>query len=460
MDIGEETDIYIPRIEWTKKDSVTLSIFRLNRRQNKLEILLGNVETGETKVILVEECSTGWIEIKDTLYFFTKESKFLLTSEKSGFRHIYLYDYEGNELLQLTSGEWEVYDVNGVDEETGLVYFAGNRENHMDSYIYRVSVKGGEIERIVSNGTWHTALFAPNFRTFIHHYSDLYTPTKISLNDCSGNEIRVLVPNDLSKVLSKYKIQFPEIGSFTTSDGEEIYYSIVKPKDFDPTKKYPVFFYGYGGPGSRFITREWGFGNYRNMQRILYFNYFCQSGFIGFAIDNRGTGGRGRAFKHLSYRDFSKYAVQDHIEAMKFLHSFSYIDRERVSFFGWSFGGYLACHLLLRATEYFQIGVSVAPVTDFRLYDTIWTERYMGLLKENEDGYTEADVLTYVNNLKGNLLVIHGTGDDNVHPQNTMILVNKLIEKGKDFDMMLYPNRNHGISSNGASIHIHKKIAK
>jgi len=234
---------------------------------------------------------------------------------------------------------------------------------------------------------------------------------------------------------------------------------MVKPKKFDPNQKYPVFFYGYGGPGSRFITREWGFGNYRNLQKILYFNYFCQKGFICVAIDNRGTGGRGRDFKHKAYLDFSKYAVQDHIEAVKYLHTLPYIDKTRTSFFGWSFGGYLACHLLLRAVNYFHIGVSVAPVTDFRLYDTIWTERYMGLLQENEEGYTNGDVLTYAKNLEGKLLLIHGTGDDNVHPQNTMFLVDKFIELGKDFDMMLYPNRNHGISSKGASIHIHRKIA-
>jgi len=452
MDIGEETDIYIPRIYWTNSSDM-MAILRINRKQNHLELLMTNTSNGESNVVL-EDRDTSWIEVRENSTIFLKNSdEIVWVSERSGYRHAYLYDYEGNLVNQITTGDWEITDVLGVSETEGWLYFSGKKDSPLEQQIYRIKLNGEDLQKITNEPGWHMADFSPDYTYFINEFSSASHPSKIKLQRTDGKIIRTLVENDLP-ALSELNINYPEFSILTTEDGVELNYYMIKPPNFDEDKKYPVLVYGYGGPGSQKVIKEWGGA------RQLWHEMIAQKGYIIFCLDNRGTGGRGKAFKNLVYKDLSKWSVNDQIEGAKFLASLPYVDSERIGFWGWSGGGYLCLMLMTRANEYFTTGVSVAPVSDFHLYDAIWTERYMGMLNENSDGYNTASVLSYANNLEGNLLIVHGTGDDNVHYQNTMQIVREFQLAGKQFDLMLYPNKSHGISGGNTSLHIYTMIAE
>ncbi len=459
MDIGENEDIYIPRIDWTNS-SRTLAIQRLNRKQNQLELLLAGADSGGSRVILTD-ADPAWVSVTNDFIFLKLSDRFVWTSEKSGYRHVYLSDYSGREIAQLTRGDWEVSSVIGVDEKEGWVYFYGRKDSPIEQHIYRVSLAGQNLQRISPAPlTWHRADFSPDFRHYVAFSSDARTPTQVSLCNSDGSLARMLEENQIP-ALAEYGIVYPEFLTITASDGAQLNAWMMKPADFDPAKKYPVIVYGYGGPGSQTVTNQWAGGEaFRSLQRTLWHQFMTEKGYIIFSLDNRGAGGRGKAFKNLAYGDISKWAVQDQIEGAKYLAGLPYVDASRIGFWGWSGGGYLTCMVLTRGAEYFVAGIAVAPVTDFRNYDTIWTERYMGLLSENRDGYEAANVLNYADLLKGKLLLIHGGGDDNVHPQNTMQLAEALIAQNKQFDMMLYPNRNHGIGGGNASRHLYALMVR
>ena len=459
MDLGENEDIYIPRMDWTNTPN-TLSIQRLNRKQNHLELLFADVTTGTTRLIMDDQNPKAWVDVTDDFIFLKKKDQFVWSSEKSGFRHVYLSGYNGKEIAQLSSGDWEIAEILGVDETGGWVYFYGKKESPGEHDIYRASLNGKIFQR-VSNylDGWHTAEFSPDFKHYVAFASNIKTPTQVSLRKADGKVVRMLEENHIA-ALAEYDMVYPEFFNIKTSDnGTKLNCFMMKPADFDPAKKYPVLVFGYGGPGSQMVVNRWGMGrHFRSFQRVLWHQMMTEKGYIVFTVDNRGTGGRGRDFKNIAYGDLSRWSVGDQIEGATYLKTLSYVDGSRIGFWGWSGGGYLTCMIMTRATDHFTTGVAVASVSDFRNYDTIWTERYMDLLSDNKAGYEAANVNNYADDLKGDLLIIHGSGDDNVHPQNSLQFVDELIAKNRQFDMMIYPNRNHRIHGGNTSVHLFTKI--
>ncbi len=444
MDVGRETDQYIPRIRWTRRAN-TLLIERMNRLQNRLDFLLADTETGQTHLLLTET-DPAWIRITDNVFFLQDKKHFLRTSEVSGFNHIWEYDLDNGQKRQITHGNWEVGSVYGIDETQNYIYFQANKGNVEERHLFRIKTDGSGLQLLSHETGTHSARFAPDFSAFIHTYSSVHVPPQTILTADDGHVIRTLIRNHADSL----KLAYPEFTSFFTSDGVEIKAMITKPVDFDPNKKHPVLIYGYSGPASQLVRNSWG----RTRSRLWY-TLLTQKGYIIFTLDQRGTGGRGKAFKNLAYGDIGKYMLKDHIEGVKYLRSLPYVDGDRIGIWGWSGGGYLTLMAMTKGANYFKAGVAVAPVSDFRLYDNIWTERYMGLPKENKAGYDSTSVLSYTDRYQGGLLIIHGTSDDNVHMQNTMRFVEKLELEGKPFEMMLYPGRNHSMIGGKGSVYYH-----
>ena len=458
MNTGSDDNVYLPRMDWTNA-STNLSIQLLNRRQNNLQLLLADIVSGKCQSILTDT-DKAWVDVTDDFIFLKRKNQFVWTSERTGFRHIYLSDYQGKLVAQLTKGDWEVSEVLAVDEKEGLVYFYGKKDSPVEQHVYRVKFDGSSFQKVSGAPGWRTAEFSPDCRHFVEFWSDAATPPKVILKRADGQKVRVLEDNKI-EVLNEYILSKIEYLSFKTSDGTKLNTYLIKPPDFDPSKKYPVIMFGYGGPGSQIVINSWGMGsrNYHH-QRMLWHQYMAQQGFIIFCVDNRGTGGRGKAFKNLAYRDLSKWVVHDQIEGAKYMASLPYVDKQKIGCWGWSGGGYLTSMLMTRAGDFFAAGIAVAPVTDFRNYDNIWTERYMDLPTLNSEGYDLANVLEYADGLKGKLLLVHGTGDDNVHPQNTMQFVQELIEVNKQFQIMLYPNRNHRIRGGNTYRHLYTMMTE
>lgn len=450
IDTGENDDIYLPRIYWMNPTN-KLAVIKLNRLQNELTLLMADIEIGNVQTILKEE-DTCWIDIEDhNLIPVRGENKFLWVSEKSGYRHIYLYNYSGKLIKQVTSGDWEVTSLRGFSEKDDYVYLYGKKENILEQHIYRVKIDGSAFEKISDLSGWHEGDFSPDYEHFINSYSRVDIPLKVYLRKTNGEMISALRENDLSG-LAEFEMISPEFNSFQTSDGMNLNYMITFPKNFNPSKEYPVLVYGYGGPGSQNVINRW-------RDKIqLWHQMMAEKGFIVFTLDNRGTGGRGKNFKNLSYKDLGKWVVNDHIEAAEYLGTFPYVDTARMGVWGWSGGGTLTLHLLTRAADCFKSGVSVAANTDFLLYDTIWSERYLGLPQDNIEVYLNSSAKTYAHLLKGDLLLVHGTEDDNVHYQHTMQMVKKLQDAGKQFELMLYPDKNHSISGETTQKHLYEMI--
>ncbi|MFQ6609963.1 MAG: S9 family peptidase [Fidelibacterota bacterium] len=449
MDLGDNDDIYVPKIFWTNSSS-KLAIVRLNRKQNLLELLMANTVTGRTKIIITDS-DPAWIDVQHHISFLKSRDEILFSSEESGFRHAYLYDYAGNLIRQVTEGNWEITEISGVDEKQSWLYFFGKKDSPLEQQVYRIRLDGTRLEKISNDHGWHRPLFSPRYQYFIDVYSNLTTPPMTLLKKADGTQLRVLNTGTI-EALQRHELAFPELLTVTSTDGTKLNAYIIKPRDFDLNKKYPVIVYGYGGPGSQNVVDRWG--NYRR----YWHQYLAEQGYLIFCLDNRGTGGRGKAFKNLSYGDLSKWSINDQIEGAKYLATLPYVDQERIGFWGWSGGGYLTIGLLTRAADYFKVGVAVAPVTDFRTYDAMWAERHMGLFQENREGYEKANLNNYAGLLKGKLLIIHGTGDDNVHYQNTLMFVNQCIDQNKQVDVFFYPNRNHSIRGGNTRLHLFTKM--
>ncbi|HED07779.1 MAG TPA: S9 family peptidase, partial [Ignavibacteria bacterium] len=437
MDIGDNDDIYIPRIFWTNSSS-KLAILRLNRHQNFLELLMANTKNGKTEVTITDS-DPAWVDVRHDVLFLKNKDQIIWSSEKSGFKHAYLYDYNGKLINQITKGNWEITKVADVDENNNWLYFYGKKDSPIQQNIYRIKLDGTKLERISKKHGWHNGIFSPDRQYFIDFFSNASTPTKTILNNADGSIVRIINSGNIP-ALKNHNMVYPQFVKIKTTDGTELNGYFIKPYNFNPGKKYPVLVYGYGGPGSQMVVDRWG------GYRTYWHQYMTEQGYIIFVIDNRGTGGRGKAFKNLAYGDLSKWSVHDQIEGAKYLAKLPYVNKNRIGFWGWSGGGYLTIAMLTRGADYFKTGVAVAPVTDFRLYDAIWTERYMGLINENVEGYKKADLINTAGGLKGKLLIIHGSGDDNVHYQNTLQFINKSISINKQVDMFIYPNRAHSIS--------------
>jgi len=446
MGLGDETDIYIPRLQWTP-DPRILSIQRLNRLQNKLDLLFADVNSGATRVVL-SDTDPCWVDVQDDLTFLNKKEQFIWTSERSGYRHAYLYDYNGRLLYPLTSGEWEISALSSFDETAGLIYFSGKKDSPIEENIYRASLDGKNLERISQRPGWHVSNFSPDMKYVIGAFSDAQTPTQTSLRQTDGKLLRWLEKNE--NLLAAYNLVAPKFITVKTGDdATPLNAWIMKPANFDSTQNYPVIMFCYSGPGAQHVVNQW------SGRRYLWHQLMTEKGFIIFCIDSRGTGGHGKKFKNLVYGDLGKWSTHDQIEGAKYLGSLPYVDATRIGIWGHSGGGYLTAMAMTKGAPYFKAGIARAPVTDFRLYDTIWTERYMGLPKDNPAGYKSTSVMTYADKLQGKLYLVHGMADDNVHMQNTVQLQEALQAADKQFDVMYYHGRNHAITGGNTQLHLH-----
>jgi dipeptidyl-peptidase-4 len=443
VDLGSEKDQYVPRILWTR-DPNQLCVFRMNRHQNHLELLLADAKTGKTSLLL-EEKSQWYVDIHDNLTFLQDGKRFLWTSEQDGWYHIYLYDMKGKLIRQITKGEWEVTAFYGVDEASEVVYYQSTNGDPLRRSIHSASLDGKQTKVLRQKGGWHSATFSPSFDYFIDQFSTANTPPVYTLADRNGMEIRVMEDNAELRALQETHGARPvEFFTFTTSEGVDLNGYLIKPVDFDENKKYPLFMYLYGGPGSQQVTDSWKGQNY------WWFQLLAQQGYIIACVDNRGTGGRGEAFKKMTYLQLGHYETIDQIEAARKLGALPYVDADRIGIYGWSYGGYMSTLCLLKGADVFKAAIAVAPVTHWKWYDTIYTERFMRTLSENQAGYDNNSPVLFADRLRGNYLLLHGTTDDNVHFQNAVEMANALMEAGKDFEAFYYPNRAHGIGGGNA----------
>ena len=455
MDIGKETNQYIPRIKWTP-DANVLSILRMNRHQNKLELLFSNTTNGTPRIVYSETSDT-YIDIHegegDSVYFTSDNKNFIIQSEVDGFNHLYLYDMKGKLVNQITKGNWDVMNYKGLDEKNKTLFYIACETSPTEKDIYSIKMDGTGKRKISSSKGVNSPEFSDGFKYYINHFSDANTPEFISINNTEGKQIRVLEDNsELIKKIKEYNISHKEFLSFKTTENVDLNAWMIKPQNFDKTKKYPVFLTFYGGPGSNMVTNSFDGRNY------FWYQMLSEKGYIIICVDNRGTMYRGTSFKKCTYKQLGKLEVEDQIETAKYLGTLPYVDKSRIGTFGWSFGGYLSSLCITKGADYFKTAIAVAPVTNWRYYDNIYTERFMQLPQENASGYDDNSPINYVDKLKGKYLLIHGSGDDNVHYQNTMEMINALVKANKQFDLFIYPDKNHSISGGNTRLHLYTKM--
>ena len=451
VDIGEETDLYVPRLKWTPNND--LVVMRLNRLQNQMDILYANPYTGETREVMTEK-NNRYID-EDFLNAFTylDNGNFVVLSERNGWSHLYLYNKDGIELAQLTEGEFDVTDFYGYDADKERYYYQAAAESPLRREVYYISEDKEEKGKLSTMNGTNRAVFSTNFNYYINYFSNSKTPSYISLRETKKNEqIRFLQDNTVLKnTIESMKIPEKEFFSFKTSEGIELNGYMIKPTDFDPSKKYPVFMTQYSGPNSQQVTDSWGRG-------VGWNEYLAQEGFLVVCVDPRGTGARGEDFRKVTYMQLGKYESDDQVEAAKYLQTLPYVDADNIAIYGWSYGGFMTLLSLEKGGDVFKAGIAVAPVTSWRFYDTIYTERYMRTPQVNADGYDDNSPLSHAGDIKGRLLIVHGTADDNVHAQNTFEMTEKMVQAGVQFDMAIYTNRNHGIRGGNTSMHLYTKM--
>jgi dipeptidyl-peptidase 4 len=437
MDTGAETDVYIPRVAWLT-DSKQLAIQRLNRAQDHLELLFASAATGKSRVILSEK-DQYWINISDDLHFLNDGKHFLWSSERTGYRHLYLYNLEGQQLAQLTKGEWEVSEVDTVDEAKGLVYFTAAEKSPLERHLYRVGLDGSGFARVTKEDGTHEVSMAPNAAAFMDTYSNSMTPPRQDLFRADATRVAVVNENK-SVELAEYHLSPVEFLSVKSHDGVQLNALMIKPPNFDPQKKYPVLVFTYGGPHAQMVLNEWQ-GN-----TFLWHQLMAQKGYIIFSLDNRGSAGRGHLFEEYIHYRLGAQELSDQRDGAAWLKSQPYVDAKRIGIWGWSYGGHMTLHAMFEDPEDFKVGFAGGPVTDWRFYDTIYTERYLGLPQKNEESYQESSPIKNADHLKGKLLIAHGTGDDNVHYSNTLALLDELIKTGRYVEVLTFPGRGHGVS--------------
>ena len=449
-----ETAYYIPDIIW-QVNSSNLYFATLNRKQNDWNLYKYDFDTNRGDLIL-NDSNDSWIDrdpftVPGEIGTWTTKGGFssailengeiLWISEKDGFSHIYRNRPDGRPINQVTRGNWEVNNISAIDTKNEVIYFSGKKETETENHLYSIKFNGSRLKRLTKEKGSHSSSFSPTLNYFINSYSSFTVPPKTFLRQDSGKIVRVLAETDRSQ-FDAYGLTYPQLINIFTDDGTRLNALITYPHNFDPMKQYPVILYNYGGPGSQLVLNRWGSGSH------IFHQFFASRDFIIFSFDNRGTGGRGKAFKDLAYGDYGKYLIKDHIAAAKYLQGLTYVDAENIGIWGWSGGGYLTNMCMTLASDYYKAGISIAPNVEPLLYDTIWTERYMGLVEENPEGYKNASVLTHVDKAKGHLLQIHGNADDNVHHQHSIKLAKAYAEHGKDMEMFIYSNANHGMYNN------------
>ena len=473
---GGDSLEYIPQMGWTPTvdGAYRVWMFRMNRDQNKMDLLYGHPETMDVQTVLEEQENT-WISVQTgftdmdvgKLNYLDDGRHFVWVSETDGYRHLYLYQNDGTFVRQLTSGSWDVTDFQGIDEEQGRIYFTATRKSPLERHLYRKDVslaatesngRRAEPVRITRKPGWHAANMSSDLRYYIDTWSRASVPPVVALHENNGERLKVLESNRaLKKRLAKYNLPKPEFFTLQGASGTELNAYIVKPNDFDPDKEYRLLMYVYGGPGSQTVRNAWG------GSRMLWHTYLAREhDILVVSVDNRGTGGRGKAFKSATYRRLGTLEARDQIAAARQLADRPYVDPDRIGMWGWSYGGYLTLMSMLtgEGPQTFNLGMAVAPVTDWRLYDTIYTERYMSTPQKNEAGYEESAPVNYAGNLREeqDLLLVQGDMDDNVHFQNVIQMTTALQEAGKQFEMMVYPGRDHGIYGGNTRLHLFTKL--
>lgn len=442
---------YIPRIKWTR-DPGLLSVQKMNRHQSTLDLLIADAETGDTRPVISEKSDT-YIDISDNLTFLGDKKHFIWTSDKSGYNHIYLYDIDGKQAKQITSGNWDVTEFMGVDEISKTLFFVSAEDGPIVRKLYSVKLDGTGKKRLSEKNGFNDAHFSEKFQYYINYFSDSYNPSKITLHEASGKEIRVLKDNQpLKDTLALYNFSMKEFFKFKTSENVQLNGWIIKPAAFDSSKKYPVLMFVYGGPGAQTVENRWGGAN------ELWYQYLAQKGYIIASVDNRGTGARGSAFKKCTYKELGKLETIDQIETAKYLGTLPWVDKNRIGIQGWSYGGYMSSLCITKGAGIFKTAIAVAPVTNWRYYDSIYTERYMQTPQENPNGYDDNSPINHVDKLKGKYLLIHGTADDNVHFQNSVEMVSALVKANKQFEQFFYPDKNHGIYGGNTRFHLYTKM--
>ena len=450
LDLGEEIPEYMPRIQFSK-DPHLLSLQTLNRHQNHLKLWALDVQSGTAQVLL-EEQDERYVDIHSNLRFLDDNS-FLWTSERDGYNHLYHYAADGTLITQLTKGNWEVTAFYQYSPQNKEVYYAATEIGSTQRAVYGVSINGKKKRLLSFDYGYNGALFSKTGRYYIHSFSDSQTPPLYQLRKTSNTKVlRTILDNrGLKNKIARYSLPEKEFTQLTVN-GNDLNMWLLKPVDFDPKKSYPLLMFQYSGPGSQQVSNRWG------SQRDLWHYLLTQKGYIIACVDGRGTGFRGADFKKQTYLNLVKYETEDQIAAARILGQRSYIDASRIGIWGWSFGGHMALQSLLTGSDVFAAAISVAPVTTWRFYDTIYTERFMRTPQENPDGYDLNSPLNYADQLKGKLLLVHGSGDDNVHVQNSMRMIQALIEADKPFDWAIYPDQNHGIGAGNARIHLYQKM--
>lgn len=456
INLGKETDIYIPRVNWFP-NSEQLAYQWQSRDQKTLKLNAYNLKTGKQKT-LVTETSDHWINLHNDLYFLKNSDRFIWASERDGFKHLYLYSNKGKLLTQLTKGDWVVNSLKSVDEESGWLYFTGRADTPLERHLYKVPLDGKSPEHVVRiskrNG-FHSIVFSKDHNSYLDRFSNINTPPQVSLHKSTGERLTWLAENkiDQNHPIAPYMDEFisPTFGTLTSDDGQAtLYYKLYKPKNLIPGKKYPVIVRVYGGPHAQLVTNSW--------QGMDMTQYMLQQGYIVFQLDNRGSNYRGTAFEFPIYEHLGNIEVNDQITGVKYLQSLPYVDKERIGIFGHSYGGYMALMTMFKAGDYFKAGVSGAPVTDWLLYDTHYTERYLNHPKKNPEGYQQSSVFPYVKGLTGDLLVYHGMADDNVLFTNTTKLIKALQDNNKLFELMTYPGSKHSMRGKKVKVHLNNTI--
>jgi dipeptidyl-peptidase-4 len=444
------SDFYIPRIKWTNDPDVLSAQF-MNRHQNELDLWMINANKDNATLVLAEK-DKAYIDVTDNLTFL-KDDSFIWTSEKDGFNHIYHYDKDGKLINQITKGNWEITNYYGFDQKENRIYYQSVENGSINRDVYAIDLDGRNKTRLTKSTGTNNASFSADFTYFINTFSSATTPPEYSLNESeSGNLIKSIKDNDaISKKLLDYKTSKKEFSTIQIN-GNALNMWMIKPADFDASKEYPLFMYQYSGPGSQQVANRW------NSANDYWYQHLAQQGYIVVCVDGRGTGLKGAEFKKVTQNELGKFEVEDQIEAAKQLGKRPYIDETRIGIWGWSYGGFMSSNALFKGNDVFKMAIAVAPVTSWRFYDTIYTERYMATPQENPSGYDENSPINHVDKLKGDFLLIHGSGDDNVHLQNTMRMVDALIQADKQFEWMVYPDNNHGIYGGNTRLHLYKKM--
>ncbi|MCC5920233.1 MAG: S9 family peptidase [Cyclobacteriaceae bacterium] len=453
VDTGSETDQYVMRMYWTP-DSKTLALIRLNRLQNKLDILHAHPSENKVKTVLTENADT-YVDINytDDLKYLKDNKHFLRTSEKDGNKHIYLHKLDGSLVRQITAGDWEVTSLVGIDEKNDLIYYLSTEGSSMDRHFYSINTKGKKKKKLSGESGTYRVNMSPDYSFYIQYFSSANIPNQVSLHSTKSTQpIKVMQDNaQLQATMADYQFTEKEFMQVPAANGEMLNAYMIKPFDFDENKQYPMLMYVYGGPGSQTVLNSWD-------GRAAWHQHIANQGFIVVSVDNRGTGGKGRDFKHSTYKQLGKLEVEDQVAAAKHLSKLDYIDADRMGIWGWSYGGYMSANCVMQAPEVFKLAIAVAPVTNWRFYDTIYTERYLQRPQDNSSGYDDNSPLSHVDKLKGEFLLIHGTADDNVHFQNAVELQEALIQANKQFKSFYYPDRNHGIYGGNTTYHLHRMM--